>query len=114
MDRAASLSRCSGARHVAAGSEVAEGAGIGALIGGLGGLLVGLGALAIPGVVRSSRPVRSWLRSQAPVGRSDCGMVGALVDPGYPRREAEIYARCAARLYMVACRRPKAGWTRPS
>ena len=43
------------------------GASTGAALGGVLGWLVGIGALAIPGIGRSSRPVRSSRRSPARV-----------------------------------------------
>ena len=73
--------------------EVAEGAGIGAIIGGIGGLLVGLGALAIPGIgpVIAAGPIVAGLTG-AGVGAVAGGIVGALVDMGIPEEEAHHYA----------------------
>jgi uncharacterized protein (TIGR02271 family) len=75
------------------GNEVAEGAGIGAIIGGIGGLLVGLGALAIPGIgpVIAAGPIVAGLTG-AGLGAVAGGVVGALVDMGLPEAEAERYA----------------------
>lgn len=91
------------------GNEVAEGAGIGALIGGLGGLLVGLGALAIPGVgpIIAAGPILAAVTG-AGLGAVTGGMVGALVDLGIPDEEAEIYAEGVRRGYnMVAVQTPE-------
>lgn len=91
------------------GSEVAEGAGIGALIGGLGGLLVGLGALAIPGVgpIIAAGPILAAVTG-AGLGAVTGGMVGALVDLGIPDEEAEVYAEGVRRGYnMVAVQTPE-------
>lgn len=91
------------------GNEVAEGAGIGALIGGLGGLLVGLGALAIPGVgpIIAAGPIVAAVTG-ATMGAVTGGMVGALVDLGIPDEEAEIYAEGVRRGYnMVAVQTPE-------
>jgi uncharacterized protein (TIGR02271 family) len=75
------------------GTEAAEGAGIGAVVGGIGGLLVGLGALAIPGVgpVIAAGPIVGALTG-AGVGAVAGGIIGALVDMGLPEEEAHYYA----------------------
>lgn len=94
---------------LAVGSEVAEGAGIGALIGGLGGLLVGLGALAIPGVgpIIAAGPILAAITG-AGLGAVTGGMVGALVDLGIPDTEAQVYAEGVRRGYnMVAVQAPE-------
>jgi uncharacterized protein (TIGR02271 family) len=74
-------------------TEAAEGAGIGAVVGGIGGLLVGLGALAIPGVgpVIAAGPIVGALTG-AGVGAIAGGIIGALVDMGLPEEEAHYYA----------------------
>lgn len=74
-------------------NEAAEGAGIGAVIGGIGGLLVGLGALAIPGIgpVVAAGPIVAALTG-AGVGAVAGGILGALVDMGLPEEEAHHYA----------------------
>lgn len=75
------------------GDDAAEGAGIGAVIGGIGGLLVGLGALAIPGIgpVVAAGPIVAGLTG-AGIGAVAGGIVGALVDMGLPEEEAHRYA----------------------
>jgi hypothetical protein len=91
------------------GSEVAEGAGIGALIGGLGGLLVGLGALAVPGIgpIIAAGPILAAITG-AGLGAVTGGMVGALVDLGIPDTQAELYAEGVRRGYnMVAVQTPE-------
>jgi len=96
-------------RDLPDGSEVAEGAGIGALIGGLGGLLVGLGALAVPGVgpIIAAGPILAAITG-AGLGAVTGGMVGALVDLGIPDTEAELYAEGVRRGYnMVAVQTPE-------
>ena len=79
------------------GARTADGAGIGAALGGAGGLLAGLGFIAIPGV----GPViaAGWLASAlvgaaagAAVGGAAGGIVGALTEAGVPEDEAQIYA----------------------
>lgn len=96
-------------RDLPDGSEVAEGAGIGALIGGLGGLLVGLGVLAVPGVgpIIAAGPILAAITG-AGLGAVTGGMVGALVDLGIPDTEAELYAEGVRRGYnMVAVQTPE-------
>jgi stress response protein YsnF len=75
------------------GTQAAEGAGLGAVIGGIGGLLVGLGALAIPGIgpVVAAGPIVAGLTG-AGVGAVAGGVIGALVDMGLPEEEAHHYA----------------------
>lgn len=93
----------------AGGSDVAEGAGIGALIGGLGGLLVGLGALAIPGVgpIIAAGPILAAVTG-AGLGAVTGGMVGGLVDLGIPDAEAQVYAEGVRRGYnIVAVQSPE-------
>ncbi|MBX2997275.1 MAG: DUF2382 domain-containing protein [Caldilineaceae bacterium] len=74
-------------------TQAAEGAGLGAVIGGIGGLLVGLGALAIPGVgpVIAAGPIVAGLTG-AGIGAVAGGVIGALVDMGLPEEEAHHYA----------------------
>jgi hypothetical protein len=91
------------------GREVAEGAGIGALIGGLGGLLVGLGALVVPGVgpIIAAGPILAAITG-AGLGAVTGGLVGALVDLGIPDEEANLYAEGLRRGYnVVAVRSPE-------
>lgn len=80
------------------GEDVAQGAGIGAAIGGLGGLLIGLGALAIPGIgpVVAAGPIAAALAG-AGIGAVTGGIIGALVDLGIPEEEAQIYAESVRR-----------------
>lgn len=95
--------------EVTDGSEVAESAGIGALIGGLGGLLVGLGALAIPGVgpIVAAGPILTAITG-AGLGAVTGGIVGAMVDLGIPDEEAHLYAEGVRRgLNMVAVQTPE-------
>ncbi|ANT53284.1 hypothetical protein [Mesorhizobium amorphae] len=80
-----------------AAEDAADGAGVGAVIGGAGGLLTGLGIMAIPGV----GPVvaAGWLAATAVgalggavVGGAAGGIVGALTDSGVPEQDAHVYA----------------------
>jgi hypothetical protein len=80
-----------------AAEDAADGAGVGAVIGGAGGLLTGLGIMAIPGV----GPVvaAGWLAATAVgalggavVGGAAGGIVGALTDSGVPEKDAHVYA----------------------
>jgi uncharacterized protein (TIGR02271 family) len=73
--------------------DVAQGAGIGAAIGGLGGLLIGLGALAIPGIgpIVAAGPIAAALAG-AGIGAVTGGIIGALIDLGIPEEEAHVYA----------------------
>lgn len=82
--------------------DVAQGAGLGAALGGLGGLLVGLGALAIPGVgpVIAAGPLLAALTG-AGVGAVTGGIVGALVDLGIPDEEAHIYSEGLRRGHIL-------------
>src|SRR4051794_9008291 len=66
-----------------AGSDAAEGVGIGSAVGGIGGLLAGLGAFAIPGI----GPVvgAGWLATTvlgAAAGGVAGGLIGALTEAG--------------------------------
>jgi hypothetical protein len=90
-------------------SEIAEGAGIGALIGGLGGLLVGLGTLAIPGIgpIIVAGPILAAITG-AGLGALTGGLVGALMELGIPDEQANIYAEAVRRGYhMVAVQTPE-------
>jgi len=76
-----------------AGTNTAEGAGIGAALGGVGGLLAGLGAFAIPGI----GPVvgAGWLAAAiigAAGGAAVGGVVGALTEAGIDEDSAHVYA----------------------
>ncbi|BCG96717.1 hypothetical protein [Mesorhizobium sp. 131-2-1] len=80
-----------------ASEDAAEGAGLGAVIGGAGGLLAGLGIMAIPGV----GPVvaAGWLAATAVgalggavVGGAAGGIVGALTDSGVSEKDAHVVA----------------------
>ena len=80
-----------------AADDAADGAGLGAVVGGAGGLLTGLGLMAIPGV----GPVvaAGWLAATAVgavggavVGGAAGGIVGALTDSGVPENDAHVYA----------------------
>jgi hypothetical protein len=66
-------------------SGVAQGAGLGAALGGLGGLVVGLTALSVPGVgpVLAGGLLAAALTG-AGVGAVTGGMVGALTEVGIP------------------------------
>jgi len=71
----------------------AEGAGIGAAVGGTAGLLAGLGIMAIPGI----GPVvaAGWLAATAVgaiAGGTAGGIIGALTQAGHSKEDAEIYA----------------------
>lgn len=89
--------RSDGSDHSDVGEDAAQGAGLGAVVGGVGGLLTGLGVIAIPGV----GPVvaAGWLAATAAgalggaaVGGAAGGMVGALTDSGVPEDDAHLYA----------------------
>jgi hypothetical protein len=76
-----------------AGSDAAEGVGIGSAVGGIGGLLAGLGAFAIPGI----GPVvgAGWLATTvlgAAAGGVAGGLIGALTEAGVEERHAHVYA----------------------
>lgn len=79
-------------------SGAATGAGIGGALGAGAGLLAGLGLLAIPGL----GPVvaAGWLASSAAVaagGAVTGGIVGALVDAGVDREDADVYSESIRR-----------------
>ena len=79
-------------------SGAATGAGIGGALGAGAGLLAGLGLLAIPGL----GPVvaAGWLASSAAVAAGGAvagGIVGALVDAGTDREDADVYAESIRR-----------------
>jgi len=73
-------------------SGAAQGAGIGAALGGVGGLVVGLSALAIPGIgpVIAAGPLATALLG-AGVGAAAGGLIGALTDMGIPEEHAHYY-----------------------
>lgn len=78
--------------------DVAEGAGIGAMIGGLGGMLIGLTALTIPGLgpVIAAGPIAATLAGGAlgaAGGAATGALVEVLVDLGVERPRAEYYAQ---------------------
>lgn len=73
-------------------SSAGEGALIGGALGGGAGLLAGLGAIAIPGI----GPLLGvgWLVTTAVgavVGASGGGLIGALIDAGVDRNDAQTY-----------------------
>jgi hypothetical protein len=79
--------------RTADGSDAAEGAGIGAIIGGIGGLLLGLGALAIPGVgpAIAAGPIVAALGG-AGIGAAAGGLIGALAEVGLEEGHVESFA----------------------
>jgi hypothetical protein len=73
--------------------DAAEGAGIGAAIGGVGGLLAGIGAFAIPGI----GPVvgAGWLATTlmgAVAGGVAGGLIGSMTEAGVDESDAHVYA----------------------
>ena len=82
-----------------AGAEGAvTGGGLGAIAGGVAGVAAGLGALAIPGI----GPVvaAGWLAalaSGAVAGGAAGGIIGALVESGASKENAELYAEALRR-----------------
>jgi hypothetical protein len=82
----------------AVGENAAEGAGIGAVMGGIGGLVVGLGLLTIPGIgpVLAAGPLATALAG-AGIGAAAGGLIGALTGLGVPEEQAHITPRaCVA------------------
>lgn len=81
-----------------AAQDVAQGAGMGAVVGGLGGLLLSLGALAIPGIgpVVAAGPILTALAG-AGIGAAAGGLLGALTDLGVPKEQADYYAEAVRR-----------------
>ncbi|MBA2587289.1 MAG: hypothetical protein H0U98_01560 [Alphaproteobacteria bacterium] len=74
------------------------GGGLGAIAGGVAGVAAGLGALAIPGI----GPVvaAGWLASLAAgavAGGATGGIIGALVESGTSKENAELYAEALRR-----------------
>jgi len=79
-------------------TNAAEGAGIGATVGGAAGLLAGLGMLAIPGI----GPVvaAGWLASTAlgaAAGAAAGGLVGSFTNAGIDEDDAHYYAETVRR-----------------
>jgi uncharacterized membrane protein len=72
---------------------VAEGAGLGAALGGLGGLVVGLTTLTVPGVgpVIAAGLLAAALTG-AGVGAVTGGVVGALTEVGIPAEHVHYYS----------------------
>jgi stress response protein YsnF/uncharacterized membrane protein len=70
----------------------AQGAGIGAALGGAGGLVVGLTSLTIPGLgpVIAAGPLATALLGAAG-GAAAGGLIGALTDMGIPEEHAHYY-----------------------
>ena len=84
-----------GASHVTPDdgpSGLAQGAGIGAAVGGIGGLVLGLAALTVPGIgpVLAAGPLAMALLGTG-VGAATGGLIGALVDMGIPEEHAHYY-----------------------
>ena len=74
------------------------GGGLGAIAGGVAGVAAGLGALAIPGI----GPVvaAGWLASLAAgavAGGATGGIIGALVESGTSKENAELYTEALRR-----------------
>jgi hypothetical protein len=84
------------------GAGAAVGAVSGAVIGGGAGLLVGLGALAVPGLgpLVALGPLVTTLAGMA-AGTVAGGLLGALVDIGVPKEEAEVYVEGVRRGYIL-------------
>lgn len=74
-------------------SGVAQGAGLGAALGGLGGLIVGATALTVPGVgpVLVGGLLAAALTG-AGVGAVTGGVVGALTEVGVPKEHVHYYS----------------------
>ncbi|MCI0398731.1 MAG: hypothetical protein L0332_23065 [Chloroflexi bacterium] len=72
--------------------NAAEGVATSALVGGLGGFVIGLAVVAIPGVgpVLAAGPIAAALLGAA-AGAVTGGLIGALMDLGFTRDEAETY-----------------------
>ncbi|MCX7303195.1 MAG: hypothetical protein NTV73_02490 [Hyphomicrobiales bacterium] len=86
-------------------SKIAEGAGLGAAIGGVGGVLAGLGAVALPGP--GLLLGIGWLAPLllAAAGGVAGGTIGSLTGAGIPEAEAHLYAEGARRgATLVAAR----------
>jgi hypothetical protein len=84
------------------GAGAAVGAVGGAMVGGGAGLLVGLGALVIPGLgpLVAMGPLVTTLAGMA-AGTVAGGLLGALVDLGIPKEEAEVYVEGVRRGYIL-------------
>lgn len=98
----------------AVAADAAEGATIGALLGGIGGVLVGLGALTIPGVgpVVAAGPLAAALTGGAlgAAGGAVTGaVVDALVDAGIDEERAPYYAESLRRGATVVVVNPTTG-----
>ncbi len=89
-------------------SETAQGAGIGAALGGGAGLLAGLGLLAIPGL----GPVvaAGWLAATAvgaATGGAAGGLIGALMESGETEHDANLYSEAVRRGGTLVTVRPR-------
>jgi hypothetical protein len=74
-------------------SGVAEGAGIGAALGGLGGVIVGLTGLAVPGVGPViAGGLLALALTGAGMGALTGGLVGALTEVGIPKEHVHYYS----------------------
>jgi uncharacterized membrane protein len=73
-------------------SGLAQGAGIGAALGGISGLVIGLSALTVPGLgpVIAAGPLAMALLG-AGVGAATGGLIGTLVDLGITEEHAQYY-----------------------
>jgi uncharacterized membrane protein len=83
-------------------NSVANGAGIGGVVGGAAGLLAGLGLMAIPGV--GPLVAAGWLATTAAgiatgalAGAATGGIVSAMTESGMSQDEAETYAEAVRR-----------------
>ncbi len=81
-----------------ASSQIAQGAGLGAAIGGVGGILAGLGAVAIPGLgplLGAGWLVPILLATAA--GGVAGGIIAAMTGAGIPESDAHVYAESVKR-----------------
>jgi uncharacterized membrane protein len=79
-------------------TQIAEGAGLGAALGGVGGILAGLGAFAIPGL--GSLFGVGWLVPillGAAAGGVAGGIVSSLMGAGFSEDDANVYAESVRR-----------------
>ncbi|WP_186670910.1 general stress protein [Sporosarcina sp. BP05] len=74
------------------GTQAADGAATGGLLGGIGGVLAGLGALAIPGIglIVAAGPIIAGITGAA-AGVGVGGLEGALIGMGIPEVDAHRY-----------------------